>query len=130
MFHLDFVIIPSFNYHSVKKPLISWLVLYIIVYRAFLFLSKKLQLSPLERSLYSNLLSEFSGFAKAQEVRFFIAYGALLGIVRHGDVLPWDDDIDLVFDGAKQHELIQHFNGRVSKICFESPIESKIQLGR
>lgn len=42
-----------------------------------------------------NILTEFKCFCEENNLRYFLAYGTLLGAVRHGDIIPWDYDIDV-----------------------------------
>ena len=42
------------------------------------------------------LLAVFQRVCREQGLRYFAAGGTLLGAVRHGGYIPWDDDIDLV----------------------------------
>ncbi len=42
-----------------------------------------------------NILKEFKYFCEENNLRYFLAYGTLLGAVRHGDIIPWDYDIDV-----------------------------------
>ena len=42
-----------------------------------------------------DLLRKFDRFCSENGVRYFITFGTLLGAVRHGDIIPWDDDIDV-----------------------------------
>ena len=41
------------------------------------------------------VLSHFDEICREHEIRYYIAYGTLLGAVRHKGFIPWDDDIDL-----------------------------------
>lgn len=41
------------------------------------------------------LIAEFNQVMAASNVIFFLRRGTCLGAVRDGDLLPWDDDIDV-----------------------------------
>ncbi len=41
------------------------------------------------------VLEQFDGICKRHGLHYYAAYGTLLGAVRHGGFIPWDDDIDI-----------------------------------
>lgn len=43
-----------------------------------------------------DLLTKFDEVCKKYNIKYFLAYGTLLGAVRHRGFIPWDDDIDVV----------------------------------
>ncbi len=51
---------------------------------------RELQLGLLE------ILKDVDAFCKENNIRYSIAYGTMLGAVRHKGFIPWDDDVDLL----------------------------------
>lgn len=52
-------------------------------------------LMEIKKRIYQ-ILVEFDELCKKNNFNYYICYGTLLGAVRHGDFIPWDDDIDVI----------------------------------
>jgi lipopolysaccharide cholinephosphotransferase len=53
--------------------------------------------SPEERkAIQLEMLSSFDTFCRAYQIRYSLAYGTLLGAIRHKGFIPWDDDLDIM----------------------------------
>lgn len=48
------------------------------------------------RSLQYELLKEIHHFCCSNNICYYMAFGTLLGAVRHKGFIPWDDDVDVV----------------------------------
>ena len=55
----------------------------------------------------AKLLAEFDALCREHGLRYWIAFGTLLGAVRHGGFIPWDDDVDTGMPRADILKLMQ-----------------------
>lgn len=53
------------------------------------------------------LLAFLQDVCREYDLHFYLVYGSLLGAVRHGGFVPWDDDIDIAMPRADYDRLIE-----------------------
>ncbi|MCM1092820.1 MAG: LicD family protein [Lachnospiraceae bacterium] len=58
-----------------------------------------------------DMLKEFDAICKKLNVRYWISWGTLLGAVRHGGFIPWDDDVDVKMPIEDYNRLIENYHG-------------------
>jgi len=69
------------------------------------------------KQIQTNILLELDRICRAENLHYYIAYGTLLGAVRHGGFIPWDDDIDICMLRKDYEKLLKIIkSGRVSWI--------------
>ena len=67
-----------------------------------------------EREL--NILKKFDQYCKENGLKYFLAYGTLLGAVRHKGFIPWDDDIDVWMPKDDYNKLIKQYKDNRFKL--------------
>lgn len=61
------------------------------------------------RQVEAQLLKYFRDFCRENQIRFFLSNGTLLGSVKYGGFIPWDDDIDVLVPRGDYDRLIRIF---------------------
>lgn len=69
---------------------------------------KELTLDEL-KTIELESLKMFHAFCVENNIRYFLAYGTLLGAIRYKKFIPWDDDVDLLVPREDYDRLISIF---------------------
>lgn len=62
------------------------------------------------QSITLAIMKEIHGFCMIHGIRYSLACGTLLGAVRHGGFIPWDDDIDIMMPRPDYERFIKTFS--------------------
>ncbi len=62
------------------------------------------------KAIELEIMDEIDRVCAAHGVQYFLGYGSLLGAVRHGGFIPWDDDMDIIMMREAYEQLMAHFN--------------------
>jgi len=63
------------------------------------------------RSIQMGILDHVHQFCKANNIRYFLYSGTLIGAVRHKGYIPWDDDIDIGMPRADYERFLHAYEG-------------------
>ena len=66
---------------------------------------QEISMSEIKQTGLQTLLY-FDAFCKQHHLQYFLAYGTLLGAIRHQGYIPWDDDIDVWMPREDYQKLI------------------------
>ena len=57
------------------------------------------------------ILLDVSDFCEKHSLTCFLAYGTLIGAVRHKGFIPWDDDVDIYMTRPDYERFLELFRG-------------------
>lgn len=80
---------------------------------------KKLQEIEIE------IIKYFDKVCDENNLKYYLAYGSLLGAVRHGGFIPWDDDVDMHMLGKDYLKLVEILRNNLDKKYFFQSLETE-----
>ncbi|MBE6498984.1 MAG: LicD family protein [Methanobrevibacter thaueri] len=83
-----------------------------------IFVFYKLKPTPFLKSIRDlsyELMKFFDNVCKKYNVEYWLAYGTLLGAVRHNDFVPWDDDLDVGMMRKDYMKIVEAIQDEVEK---------------
>ncbi len=65
-----------------------------------------------------DILIDIANFCDTHGLRYYLAYGTLIGAIRHKGFIPWDDDIDITMPRADYNEFLRTYNaeGKIYRV--------------
>lgn len=57
---------------------------------------KKIETLEERKQIFLGICDAVDKFCRKNNIKYFIAYGTLIGAIRHKGFIPWDDDLDIM----------------------------------
>jgi lipopolysaccharide cholinephosphotransferase len=81
---------------------------------------KKLSIEDVKQ-IQIQILRVFASYCDHKGLKYFLAYGTLIGAIRHHGYIPWDDDIDVIMPRPDYEHFVNSFkNERYKVFCPEN----------
>lgn len=62
-----------------------------------------------QKTIMLNILDAVDQFCRRNSINYYLAYGTLLGAIRHKGYIPWDDDIDIIMHRNDYEYFLNNF---------------------
>lgn len=62
------------------------------------------------KGIQMDILANIDAFCREKGIRYSLAYGTLIGAVRHKGYIPWDDDIDIMMPRADYDRFLAEYD--------------------
>ena len=69
---------------------------------------RSLSIEDIKR-IQKDILQVFATYCNQMGLRYFLAYGTLIGAIRHKGYIPWDDDIDVIMPRPDYEVFISNY---------------------
>lgn len=83
------------------------------------FRMKEINVNEMKK-IQLEILQCVARYCDENDLQYFLAYGTLIGAIRHKGFIPWDDDIDIAMTRPDYEKFISGFNGTIQNISVYS----------
>ena len=59
------------------------------------------------KKIQFEILKYIHDICEENNLQYFLAYGSLLGAVRHSGFIPWDDDLDIIMTHSNYNRFLK-----------------------
>ena len=77
-----------------------------------------------------DILEDVHQFCKKNGIKYSLAYGSLIGAIRHKGFIPWDDDIDIFMPRQDYERFCKTYRSEKYKLICESDPDYYLNFGR
>lgn len=81
------------------------------------------------RAKYKNFFKEICAFLEDNNLEYSIAFGTMLGAIRHQDMIPWDVDIDIYMHKNEADKIFGLLSKLPQNIIFSSYVDNAEVFG-
>lgn len=75
------------------------------------------------KAIMLDIMSDIDDFCRSNGIRYSISSGTLLGAVRHGGFIPWDDDADMFMLREDFDRFVKEYKNRKYDLLFNTHTE-------
>lgn len=69
------------------------------------------------KQIQLQMLIEVDEFCRKHKIRYSLAYGTLIGAIRHKGFIPWDDDVDIMMPLSDMLKFRDLFKSKTMRYC-------------
>ena len=71
------------------------------------------------KKIMMEIMSDIDDFCRKNHIKYSLYCGTLLGAVRHGGFIPWDDDLDICMLREDFEKFIDSYKDRKYYVCYQ-----------
>lgn len=68
------------------------------------------------KQIQIDMLEQMAAYCEANQLRYFLTGGTLIGAIRHKGYIPWDDDIDIAMPREDYEKFVANFDMNEYKV--------------
>ena len=77
-----------------------------------------------------DILRDIHSFCQQENIKYSLAYGTLIGAIRHKGFIPWDDDVDIMMTRPEYERFINSYKSANGYMILSEGKDSMIAMAR